>query len=55
MSTRNDNFFDVEAKASDELEKAVAQELNIPDPSPQDAKAILSGLDDDQDDSESSS
>lgn len=54
MSTRKNDFFEIETKAVEELEKAIAAELDLPDPSPEEAKAILNGRTDDEDDPESS-
>lgn len=43
-----ENFFDVNVKASDELEKAVAEELKKEDPSAEQAKALLESDDNDK-------
>jgi hypothetical protein len=46
-SKKVENFFDVNVKASNELEKAIAAELEVEDPDTEKAKAILMGDEDD--------
>lgn len=50
----SEKFYELETKATAELQEAIQAELEVADPEPEKAKAILDGCSDDTDDTTSS-